>query len=108
MGRVLVGALVAGVVVFFWGAIAHMALPIGTMGVRQMPGEEKVVAAMKDSIREPGFYFFPGHDMSKAMSESEAAAYAKRVEQGPTGVLVVHPEGGESMSPRQLLTELGQ
>ena len=25
MGKVLVGALVAGVVVFFWGAIAHMA-----------------------------------------------------------------------------------
>jgi hypothetical protein len=32
--KVLIGALVAGVVVFFWGAIAHMALPIGTMGIR--------------------------------------------------------------------------
>ena len=94
MGKVLVGALVAGIVVFFWGAISHMALPIGTMGVRQIPGEEKVVAAMKDSIREPGFYFFPGHDMSKAMSESEAA--------GLRGEDQARPHGGAGRSiPRE-------
>jgi hypothetical protein len=105
--KVLVGGFVAGIVVFFWGAIAHMALPIGTMGIRQIPTEEKVVAAMKDSIRDPGFYFFPGHDMSKPMTASEMEAYSAKARQGPSGVLVIHPEGSESMSPRQLLTELG-
>jgi hypothetical protein len=107
MGKVLVGGLVAGVVVFFWGAISHMALPIGTMGIRSIPGEEKVAAAMKESIREPGFYFFPGRDMNKATSKSEDEAYAAKVKEGPTGILVIHPDGSENMSPRQLLTELG-
>jgi hypothetical protein len=105
--KVLIGALVAGVVVFFWGAIAHMALPIGTMGVRPIPGEDKVIAAIKDTIREPGFYFIPGRDMSKPQSKSEAEGYAAKVRQGPSGVMVIHPEGSESMSPGQLLTELG-
>jgi hypothetical protein len=107
MVKVLIGALCAGVVVFIWGAISHMATPIGTMGIRQIPGEEKVVAAMKDSIRDPGFYFFPGRDMSEAASASEEAAYTAKVRQGPTGVLVITPGGRDSMSPGQLLTELG-
>jgi hypothetical protein len=107
MGRVIIGSVVAGVVVFFWGAISHTALPIGTMGIRSVPGEEKVVAALKDSIHEPGFYFVPGHDMSKPMSASETEAFAAKVRQGPTGIMVIHPEGRDSMSPAQLLTELG-
>ena len=107
MVKVLGGALVAGIVVFFWGAIAHMALPIGTMGIPQNPGEDKVVAAIKDTIREPGFYFIPGRDMSKPLSKSEEEAYTAKIKQGPSGVMVIHPEGSDSMSPRQLLTELG-
>ncbi len=106
MVKVVGGALVAGLVVFFWGAISHMALPIGTMGIRSIPGEEKVVASIKDAIREPGFYFIPGRDMNKPMSESEAEAFAAKVRQGPSGVMVIHPEGSDSMSPRNLLTEL--
>ena len=105
-GKVVLGGLVAGILVFFWGAIAHMALPLGEMGIRTIPDEQTVLGAMKNAIREPGFYFFPGHDMSKPLSESEQKAFDDKIKQGPTGVLVIHPEGGEAMSPRQLLTEL--
>jgi len=93
-------------VVFVWSAIAHMALPIGTMGIRPIPDEEKVIGAMKDGIHDPGFYFFPGRDMTKAATKAEQESYSARVKQGPTGVLVIHPEGGEELSPRQLATEL--
>jgi hypothetical protein len=105
-GKVVLGGLVAGILVFFWGAIAHVALPLGEMGIRTIPDEQAVLGAMKNAIREPGFYFFPGHDMSKPLSESEQKAFDDKIKQGPTGVLVIHPEGGEAMSPRQLLTEL--
>jgi hypothetical protein len=107
MGRVLLGGLVGGIVVFMWGAVSHMATPIGEMGIRQIANEEKVVGAVKDSIREPGFYFFPGIDHSKTLSEAEQKAWEDKIKQGPTGVLVIHPEGGEAMSPRQLSTEFG-
>jgi hypothetical protein len=105
MGRVVVGGLVAGIVVFTWGAVSHLATPLGEMGIRQIPSEDKVVGAMKDAIREPGFYFFPGKDMTK-VSESEQKAWEAKMKQGPAGILIVHPEGAEAMSPRQLGTEL--
>jgi hypothetical protein len=107
MAKVLVGALVAGIVVFFWGSVSHMALPIGTMGIRQISGEDKVVTAIKDTISEPGFYFIPGRDMSKPQSKSEEAAYTAKMRQGPSGVMVIHPEGSEGISTGKLLTELG-
>jgi hypothetical protein len=106
MGRVLLGGLLAGVVVFFWGAVSHMALPIGTMGIRQIPDEEAVLTAFRGSITAPGFYFFPGMDHSKPASRSEQEAVMARIKQGPTGILVIHPEGAEAMSPKQLGTEL--
>jgi len=98
-------AEVAGIVVFAWGSVAHLATPLGKVGIRQIPGEDKVGGAMKDAIREPGFYFFPYIDDSKA-TKSEQEAWAAKVKQGPTGILIIHPEGGEAMSLRQLGTEL--
>ena len=106
MSRIVSGGVLAGIVVFFWGAIAHMVLPLGKMGVRLIPNEEPVIGAMRDAIREPGFYFFPGMDMSGQASESEKEVWQSKVRQGPVGVIIIRPSGGEAMSPRQLGTEL--
>ena len=106
MSRVALGGLLAGILVFSWGAFAHMVLPLGKMGVHLIPNEEPVIGAMRDTIREPGFYFFPGMDMSRQASESEEQAWQAKVKQGPVGVIIVRPSGGEAMSPRQLGTEL--
>jgi len=105
MGRVVVGGIVAGIVVFAWGAISHIATPLGQMGMRQIPSEDKVLGAMKDGIHEPGFYIFPYIDNNKA-SASEREAWASKLKQGPMGILIIHPDGGEPMTPRQLGTEL--
>jgi hypothetical protein len=104
--KVFAGAVVAGIVVFFWGAISHMALPLGTMGVKSLPNDDAVMAPLRQSVNEPGFYFFPGHDMSRTLTESEQKAYAEKLRLGPSGVIILQPSGAEAMSPRQLLTEL--
>jgi len=103
MTRVLLGGLVGGIIVFFWGAIAHMALPLGMMGMSSIPDEEPVLAAMKQ-IREPGLYMFPG--FSPSMSAQEREARFAKAKAGPSGILVITPSGAEAMTPRQLLTEL--
>src|SRR5262249_62383345 len=89
-----------------WGAVAHMALPIGEMGIRAIPNEDSVVGAMRNAIQQPGFYFFPYLDMKEA-SEATQRAWSEKLKKGPSGILVIHPEGSEAMSPRQLGTELG-
>jgi len=105
MVRVLLGALAAGVVVFVWGAIAHMLLPIGDMGIQSIPNEDSVLRPIQAAISERGFYFFPGVDHSKSLTPAEQETWQAKVKKGPTGILIVQPNGGEAMSPKQLLTE---
>src|SRR5437762_9525392 len=96
MAKVVLGGLVAGVVIFFWGAVAHMALPIGKMGIRQIPNEDAVLGAMRITIQEPGFYFFPGMDLGKQASESEQQVWKAKLKEGPAGVLIIQPQGAEA------------
>jgi hypothetical protein len=107
MLRVLVSAVLAGIVVFFWGAVAHMALPLGTMGISAIPkDEEAILGQLRGAITEPGFYFFPGRDMSKTPTESELEEWTAKLRKGPSGIMVVRPQGSEPMTPGQLLIEL--
>jgi len=61
---------------------------------------------MRASIQEPGFYFFPGMDMSREPTPEEESAWNAKYLAGPTGVLVYHPTGSAPMSPKQLINEL--
>jgi hypothetical protein len=36
MQRTFLAALVGGIVVFVWGAVSHMALPLGEMGLARL------------------------------------------------------------------------
>jgi len=91
---------------FMWGAISHMALPLGEMGVKTLPGEQMIMPALKFSIQERGFYFFPGMDKNDK-SEAAQKAWEEKYKAGPRGVLIFDPAGGEMMSMSQLGTELG-
>jgi hypothetical protein len=112
MKKILLGGILGGLAMFVWSSVAHMALPIGEMGVKVMPNEDAVMAAMKSNLSEPGFYFFPGegamHSVSGASEQQKAAqeAWLKKYEAGPRGVLVYHPTGESPVSPRQLVGEL--
>ncbi len=105
--KIVLGGLLGGIVIFAWGFVAHMLLPLGTMGVHVLPDEAAVVGPIRSTIKDPGFYLFPGMDMSGKASESEQQAWLEKAKQGPVGVVIVRPQGGEGLSPRLLLTELG-
>ena len=84
MKRILLGGTFAGLVVFIFSAIDHMALPTGHMGVKSLPQEDLVLGAMGTAIKEPGLYVFPGMDFSKKPTEEEQKAYIARYNAGPT------------------------
>jgi len=105
MKRILIGGIAGGLVMFIWGAISHMALPLGTMGLSTLSNEDAVLGVMKSSIPEPGLYFFPGMDLSRKATAVEEAAWRAKYVDGPTGLLLYHPQGSQPMSPRQLLVE---
>ena len=104
--RLIIAAILAGIVMFMWGALSHMVLGIGDAGIKSMPNEIAMTAAMKANLTEPGFYYLPGMDM-KTATEAEQAAWAAKYKEGPTAILIYNPKGEEAMSPRQFGVELG-
>jgi hypothetical protein len=106
MGRRLLAAIAGGIVVFVWSAASHMALGLGTAGIRSIPNEERLAQAIRGVVTEPGLYFFPGFDPSRKMTPEEERAWTERYRRGPSGILVVEPGGREPMEPTQLVIEL--
>jgi len=40
MKKVMLGGAAGGVVLFIWGAISHMLLPLGEVGIKEMPSQK--------------------------------------------------------------------
>ena len=107
-GRVALGAVVGGIVLFLWGFASHVMLPLGDVGIREIAGEEPVLAAMRENIPEQGLYFFPGIGKPHGEATDEDwTRWNEKAKAGPIGFMVYNPRlEGEMMSPGQLGTEL--
>jgi hypothetical protein len=104
MKRFLLAVIVGGVVLHLWGALAHEALPLGELGVRALDNEQ-IGAAIKSNVTEPGFYIFPLPDLHAMGKEQQAQAMQQATEKmkaGPTGIMVVYPQGREFLMGRHL------
>lgn len=111
MMKILLAGLLGAIAMFVWQFIAHMVLPLGEMGVSEIPNESAVTSAMVTNMgSRPGFYFFPGSglgpDASKADREKAMELMAKDYETKATGVLVYRPPGDRSFNfPKWLIRE---
>jgi hypothetical protein len=107
-GRNWIAAIVGGIVLFVWGFISHMVLPLGEVGIKTIPAaiEDDVISELREGVSERGFYIFPGYDMSGHPTPEETKAWEAKYQAGPTGVLIYDPAGKPVLAPKQLLTEL--
>jgi hypothetical protein len=97
--------VLAGLAMFMWSAVSHIALGLGSSSIKTSSADAQVLSSMKSALQEPGIYFMPGMDMSGRATDAEQAAWAERYKAGPTAFLVYHPTGTEVMSPAQLGSE---
>ncbi len=108
--KIFLGGVVGGIIVFVWSLISHVVLPLGMVGIKELPNEEMVVTAMRENIKEPGLYMFPGMGQTAGMSAEEKKASMQRWEekyrQGPNGTLLYQPQGQNPIMPKQMLIEL--
>jgi hypothetical protein len=89
--RLVAAAVAGGMVIFLWGAVSHMALPLGGMGLGALPaGTEEAMTPLLADLPH-GAYLFPGQE---------------RESEGPAGFLVSHPRASGGMTPMQLVREL--
>ena len=104
--RTLFAGIVAGIAIFIWGALSHMLLPTGSMGLEALPNEAAVVDVLRQTVPAHGVYFIPGIDMRRQPTPEEERSWQARIKSGPVALLVYRPTGGEALAPRQLLIEL--
>jgi hypothetical protein len=114
MGRLLIAGLLGGIAMFIWTSMAHTALPLGQMGVQEIPNDAAVIATLQGALGDKdGLYLFPG---SGAGGKAEDAAARKTMEERTakeaSGLLVYHPPGRDTaMGPyigRELALEIVQ
>ena len=70
--KILLIGILGGIVMFVWASVAHMALPLGEAGIREIPNESAVLSAMQTNIGDQtGFYIFPGTGVGKNATRQE-------------------------------------
>jgi len=83
--RIILAALAATLAMFVWMSAAHMS-PLGMVGIKTLPDDTAVSAALKATAGEQaGLYMFP------------TAGMGGKGAPGPTGVIVYSPKDAPSM-----------
>ncbi|HZS51905.1 MAG TPA: hypothetical protein VFA54_13645 [Bryobacterales bacterium] len=108
--RTFLAGLLGGVTMFVWMFIAHMVLPLGEAGVKEMPNESPVLSSMQASMGAgSGVYVFPGTGLPpNATADQRNAAmrdYNGKLAASPSGFLVYHGPGATFSFPKLLGTE---
>jgi hypothetical protein len=86
---------------YVWSSLAHVVLPLGTVGLSQIPNEQPVLAALNASLgSNGGLYIFPAMDPKGSMDD-----YSKKLATSPSGILAYTPPGAKALETRQLLVE---
>jgi hypothetical protein len=98
MRRILIAALLGAVAMFAWTSISHMVLPLGTIGIKEIPNEAPALSALNSSIGTAnGLYLYPGMGLgdNPSMQQMRDAmpAYEKKLASSPSGILIYHPPG---------------
>ena len=106
MKKIILAGILGAVIAFIWSAIVHMNPLTGMLGLSMLNArEDAMMAALKENAVPPGLYYFPGMDMSKSNTKEEEAAWTAKFKAGPSGLLLVAPNGGDPMPPRMLIVE---
>lgn len=91
--------VLSAVAVFIASAIAHTVLPHHKSDWAKLPDEQSFLGAIRGRI-QPGQYWFPHCDPSQ-MKDPE---HRKRMEDGPSGILIVWPGSPVQMGGKLVAT----
>ncbi len=96
--RLLIAAIVGGIVMFVWQAVAHMTLPIGEMGVKTATAQETAIASLQASAADgAGVYMLPGMSPEQWADERARTAFQEQHKSSPYAFVVYRPEGNPAL-----------
>jgi hypothetical protein len=95
--RVLVAALIGGIVMFIWGAVAHMALGLGNVGIHPPAHEDAVLTTLHEGLgTEPGVYILPWLDPNAMHDKAAVKTYGDKAKASPYAWVVYMPQGEDT------------
>jgi hypothetical protein len=103
MLRVVLGAILVGVVQMICGMIFWGISPLGDALVQGVPGEDAVVAVLNEHLPETGDYFYPNPHAMKSSSQDVKSAVLKACASGPLIQISYRKEGFDGTSPMQYI-----
>lgn len=101
--RIVLAGVLGGLAMFLWSSIAHMALGLGSLGIKDIPNEQAMLGAMKTNLPQPGFYFFPALGLAPGASRTERTAamdvYQQKVASGRVEFLCITRADRRRLAP---------
>lgn len=91
--RIVSAALLGGIVLFCWGFVANMLLPLGMMGHERPVAEDPVLEAIAANMSREGVYMLPGLTPEEYADEAARAAYAGKSAANPYAFVIFQPQG---------------
>ena len=108
--KIALGGVLGGLALFVWGMVSHMALGLTDSSVKSLPDEAATVGMLREQLKSPALYLFPGAGMDAAPPDQQEAAmkaWSEAYRRGPRGILIYEPTGGNPSMASLLLTQLG-
>ena len=107
--RIMLAGVLGAVAMFFWTALAHMALPLGEAGVENTMNDEDLLSALKSTVKnKPGLYIYPSMglppDATHAQQSEAMKTFPEKLEKNPSGFFIFHPAGSRPMNMGKFLT----
>lgn len=91
--RIVIAGLLGGLVFFFWGAIAHMTLGLGDLGMHYGKPHAATLAAMRQDLATPGIHVLPSLPEAEMSDPAALSAFAS-ANAGQGYAFVVYQPGG--------------
>jgi hypothetical protein len=85
--------LLSAVIVFIASSIMHTVLPYHRSDYRQLPDEDRLLAALRAANLTRGLYMFP----FTTHKDMKTSAMQEKCKQGPVGMMTVFPNGPVAM-----------
>jgi hypothetical protein len=85
--------LLSAIIVFVASSIMHMLLPYHRSDYKQLPDEDKLLAALRAAGLQRGLYMFP----FCTHKDMKSPAIAEKQKQGPVGMMTIFPSGPPAM-----------
>jgi hypothetical protein len=97
--RIFIAGLLGAIVLFVWGAVTHMVLPIGEMGMKVASNQDAALVMLQSSTdKGAGVYMIPGLSPEQYHDKPTMEAFIEKYRTSPAAVVIYDPAGNPAIS----------